>query len=143
MTLKFAGRESVISLTSNDGTLQKHLARLEAGCYITNQGGRMILTHTSSLDETLTSGDTARGVWTLRQIMNPGGFNLGMNVEKVAGAGVEDHLHLHVVPRWTGDTNFMPLVGGINVIPEHPAATYHKLAPPFRSTLKSGEGDAD
>jgi ATP adenylyltransferase len=80
---------------------------------------------------------------TIRQIMSPGGFNLGMNVEKVAGAGVEDHLHLHVVPRWTGDTNFMPREGATNGIPEHPAATYQTLASLFRSTLKPGEGDAD
>jgi hypothetical protein len=143
MTLKAAGGESVLSVTSKDGMLQKHLARLEAGCYITNQRGRMILTHTSSLEETLTSRDKTGGVWTLRQIMNPGGFNLGMNVGKVAGAGVEDHLHLHVVPRWTGDTNVMPVVGATKVIPEHPAATYQKLASLFRSTRKSGEGDAD
>ncbi len=87
--------------------------------------------------------EAARGVRALRQIMNPGGFNLGMNVGKVAGAGIEDHLHLHVVPRWSGDTNFMPVVGATKVIPQHPAATYQKLASLFRSTGKSGEGDAD
>ena len=86
--------------------------------------------------------EVARGVQALRQIMNPAGFNLGMNVGKVAGAGIEDHLHLHVVPRWSVNTNFMPVVGATKVIPEHPAATYRKLASLFRSTGKSGEGDA-
>lgn len=56
--------------------------------------------------------EAARSTKVLRETMNPDGFNLGMNQGKVAGAGIEDHLHLHVVPRWNGDTNFMPIVGG-------------------------------
>jgi ATP adenylyltransferase len=59
---------------------------------------------------------------------NPDGFNLGWNVGRVAGAGVTDHVHLHVVPRWSGDTNFMPVLGDVKVMPEHLRQTRAKLA---------------
>jgi len=54
----------------------------------------------------------------LRQTMHPDGFNIGLNLGKVAGAGVVDHLHIHVVPRWSGDTNFMPVLANTSVVPE-------------------------
>ncbi len=54
----------------------------------------------------------------LRRVMKPDGFNIGINIGKVAGAGVENHLHAHVVPRWNGDTNFMPVVSATTVLPE-------------------------
>jgi ATP adenylyltransferase len=59
----------------------------------------------------------------LKELMNPDGFNLGFNLGLSAGAGVEDHIHFHIVPRWTGDTNFMPVLGGTRVIPETLEAT--------------------
>ena len=61
----------------------------------------------------------------------PHGFNVGMNLGRVAGAGVADHMHWHVVPRWEGDTNFMPLLAETKVMPEHVLDTYDKLLPLF------------
>ncbi len=63
----------------------------------------------------------------LGEVYAPHGFNLGWNVGRVAGAGIEDHVHLHVVPRWNGDTNFMPVLGDVKVIPEALVATGKKL----------------
>jgi len=67
----------------------------------------------------------------LRAELAPQGFNVGFNLGRSAGAGVIDHVHVHVVPRWTGDTNFMPAIAGANVVPEHLRDTYAKLAPGF------------
>ena len=61
----------------------------------------------------------------------PHGFNLGMNLGRVSGAGIADHLHLHLVPRWGGDTNFMPIVAQTKVLPELLDETYDKLYPHF------------
>ncbi len=67
----------------------------------------------------------------LRQAMGPHGFNIGVNLGRVAGAGVPGHVHVHVVPRWGGDTNFMPVVGETKVLPEDLEQTYRKLKPGF------------
>ncbi|MBA2391622.1 MAG: HIT domain-containing protein [Ktedonobacteraceae bacterium] len=63
----------------------------------------------------------------LRLAMNPDGFNMGINEGKVAGAGFADHMHYHIVPRWNGDTNFMPVVADIKVMPEHLDTVYQQL----------------
>jgi ATP adenylyltransferase len=68
-----------------------------------------------------------RCIRALKETMEPDGFNLGMNLGRVAGAGVPDHLHWHVVPRWNGDTNFMPTVAETKVLPERLGETLGKL----------------
>lgn len=67
----------------------------------------------------------------LAEALRPHGFNLGMNLGRVGGAGIDEHLHLHVVPRWNGDTNFMPIIGGVKLVPEAIDDTYAALRPLF------------
>jgi ATP adenylyltransferase len=116
-----------------------------ANCYVImnlypyNTGHLMITpyAHTAdlpSLDPT-TAAElfdlTRRSVELLSQALAPHGFNLGMNLGRTAGAGIDEHLHMHIVPRWTGDANFMPIVGGTKLIPEALDQTYAKLRPLF------------
>jgi ATP adenylyltransferase len=70
----------------------------------------------------------ASGISALEQLYKPEGHNLGWNLGRVAGAGVIDHIHLHVVPRWAGDTNFMPVLADVKVLPEHLSETRRRLA---------------
>ena len=72
-----------------------------------------------------------RSLRILREVFNPGGFNIGINMGRVAGAGLEGHVHTHIVPRWQGDTNFMPVISDVRVIPQALAETYKKLKDKF------------
>lgn len=75
----------------------------------------------------------------LRQLMSPDGFNMGINEGKVAGAGFAEHMHYHIVPRWNGDTNFMPAIADIKVMPEHLDIVYAKLKQTIESMLPQEE----
>ena len=77
-----------------------------------------------------------RAVAIVGKIFNPGGFNLGMNLGKCAGAGVEDHMHWHIVPRWEGDTNFMPVLAETRVMPQHLLDSYDRLKPYFENFME-------
>ena len=107
--------------------------------YPYNTGHLMIVPyrHIASLEE-LTDEErqehfdiVSRSIKVLRQVLSPGGFNLGINIGKVAGAGIEDHVHTHIVPRWQGDTNFMPVIADVRVVPEALTETYQKLKGKF------------
>jgi ATP adenylyltransferase len=67
----------------------------------------------------------------LRDVMNPEGFNIGLNMGAAAGAGIREHLHMHIVPRWVGDSSFMAVLDDVRVVPEHLLETYDKLRASF------------
>ena len=107
--------------------------------YPYNPGHLMVATyrHIASL-ENLTQTElhehfeiVSRCVRLLKEIFKPQGFNIGINTRAVAGAGITDHFHTHIVPRWPGDTNFMPVLSDVRVVPEALAETYKKLKNKF------------
>lgn len=81
-------------------------------------------------------GMVAKAIEILKVAFKPEGFNVGLNLGKAAGAGIDEHLHFHIVPRWNGDTNFMTVTADVRVIPEHIITTANKLRPYF-NTLKN------
>lgn len=74
-----------------------------------------------------------RSIGVLKKAMRPEGFNVGLNLGKVAGAGIEEHLHFHIVPRWSGDTNALAVFADVRVIPQHLQETFNNLKPHFET----------
>src|SRR5438874_5031889 len=107
--------------------------------YPYNNGHLMVapVTHLANLEDlpAATASDlailTQRSLRVLREVLKPQGFNLGINAGKIAGAGVADHVHQHVVPRWDGDTNFMPVVAETKILNEHLTTSYQELRAAF------------
>lgn len=110
-------------------------------------GGHLLISplrHIAALDK-LTADESAdlftltrASVAVLKTAFKPNGFNLGMNLGSSAGAGIADHIHMHVVPRWEGDTNFMAVVSETKVLSSHLDETYEILRPIFNQTLLNG-----
>lgn len=132
------------ALEGRDGAdrLIVHVAPLNfivMNLYPYNAGHVMVATrrHVGSLAETTPEelaemmGLARRLEEVFAEVYRPDGANLGMNLGRPAGAGVADHIHLHVVPRWSGDTNFMTVLGGTRVIPEDPVSACARLRPHF------------
>ncbi|MDK2373002.1 MAG: HIT domain-containing protein [Candidatus Korarchaeota archaeon] len=102
--------------------------------------------HVASIED-LTE-DEAKDMWrlirlsmlTLRRAMNPEGFNVGANIGKAAGAGFEGHVHIHIVPRWNGDTNFMPVIGNTKVVSDALRNTYTELKKALSEVLEESGG---
>ena len=128
-------------IAQSDDDLGYHVIARDKTCFAVlntypyNGGHLMVVPYkqTADLNE-LTDGEmtdlmklTRRCQNALTQVMKPDGFNVGLNLGKVAGAGIVDHLHIHVVPRWNGDTNFMPVTGETKVLPESLDDTYRRL----------------
>ena len=118
---------------------REELAFVTLAKYPYNPGHLLILPvrHTGELEEVTEDEHAAvarllrRSIRALREVSDPHGFNVGLNLGRVAGAGIPEHLHWHVVPRWGGDTNFMPVIGQTRVLPELLEESYRKLAPRF------------
>lgn len=107
--------------------------------YPYNNGHLMVVPnrHTSEFDslsdpEKLeTMNLVSKSMNVLKKTVNPDGFNVGLNIGKIAGAGIDDHLHFHIVPRWAADTNFMPVVGQTKIISEDLGETWERLKEGF------------
>lgn len=110
--------------------------------YPYNGGHLMIVPYRQTADLEELTDEELTGLWkltrrcqrALKQVMKPDGFNIGINLGKVAGAGIAEHLHIHVVPRWLGDTNFMPVLAGTTVVPQ----ALRELASQLRAALAAG-----
>ena len=98
--------------------------------------------HTSDVlkltnDELLNLQQTInKSVQVLRNVMNPHAMNIGMNLGRTAGAGIDEHIHYHIVPRWDGDTNFMPIIAGTKVVSESLQASFKKISTEFITLYK-------
>ena len=114
--------------------------------YPYNSGHVMVVPYVHTGDVTALTSEVALNLFTTAQAavtaltdaLHPAGFNLGMNLGEAAGAGIADHVHLHVVPRWAGDTNFMPVLADAKVMPELLTATAAKVRAAFEGAYGSG-----
>ncbi len=105
-----------------------------------NSGHLMVVPYTHKMnfedldeEELLELGKLIQiSIKVLKEAMNPDAFNVGLNLGKTAGAGIEEHLHYHIVPRWNGDTNFMPVISDTRIVPESLENTYKKLKKIFK-----------
>ncbi len=125
--------------SSNDE--ETHLLYRGKNCFVAlniypyNNGHIMIIPYRHIDDIVLLSNDESREMMNLlkyftqilKKVMSPEGFNIGFNIGKAAGAGIADHIHLHLLPRWSGDTNFMTTIAEVRVIPEDLDSTYKKI----------------
>jgi len=108
--------------------------------YPYNTGHVMVVPYRHVADYTELTRDEALEIHLLikisleaiREAYEPHGFNIGINLGRVAGAGIKDHIHVHIVPRWNGDTNFMPVIGGVKVISQDVNESYKYLKPYFQ-----------
>ena len=108
--------------------------------YPYNNGHLMVvpLQHTADMDtlkpeeQSDISRLTQHCIKALKETYRPEGFNIGMNLGAAGGAGIREHLHTHIVPRWTGDTNFMPVLADVKTMPQHLEESFKQLAPYFR-----------
>lgn len=115
--------------------------------YPYNSGHLMVIPYRQTADIGDLTGEeyteimetTAQMIGILKKVMNPHGFNFGANIGRAAGAGVDDHIHFHIVPRWNGDTNFMPTLGDVKVVSEEMKSTYKKIVAQLRTTTKKGK----
>jgi ATP adenylyltransferase len=131
---------------------EAHIVYRGSLCYVIlnrfpyNNGHLMVVpySHTATLEdvnaETLAElmALTQLSLRVLRAAYRPEGFNLGVNIGATSGAGVADHIHMHIVPRWGGDTNYMTTTGQTRVIPEWMDQTYQRLRPLFETLSRPG-----
>jgi ATP adenylyltransferase len=108
-----------------------------------NNGHLMIIPYKHTSDILDIDHETSSELWSLvcrskqalTDVMRPDGFNIGMNIGRTAGAGIDQHIHMHIVPRWNGDTNFMPVIGETKVISQALTDTYDALAKFFSTSI--------
>lgn len=138
--------ESIFTLAKNAGDDEAHLIVWRSPhCFVImnrfpyNSGHLMVVPNRQVSDILELSGEEwhditeaiQRSVRALKAIMNPQGFNIGANIGRVAGAGIDDHIHFHIVPRWNGDVNFMPVLSDVKIVSEDMARTYTRLKKAF------------
>ena len=94
------------------------------------------ITELTASEQTSLMSSISDSTQIVRNCLHPDGLNVGCNLGSVAGAGIADHLHFHIVPRWEGDHNFMTVLADVRSIPEHLLTTFDKLLPPFQKLLR-------